>query len=56
MKIAQTEECEIWHSHSLYREGVQNANIFFLIMPKISMIKNVVLSSRIQGATLPQYR
>ena len=33
-KIAQTEECEIWHSYSLYGEGVQNANII-LIMPKI---------------------
>ena len=28
-KIAQTEECEIWHTCTLYAEEVQNANIFF---------------------------
>ena len=27
-KLAQTEDCEIWHSNSLYREGVQYYNIF----------------------------
>ena len=32
-KIAQTEKCEIWYTYSLYGE-VQNANIFFKIMPK----------------------
>ena len=54
-KIAQAEECEIWHSCRLHREGVQNANIFLKIIPKITIIKNVVLCSRIQGA-LPQHR
>ena len=28
MKIAQTEECEIWHTYTFYGEEVQNANIF----------------------------
>lgn len=27
--MARTEECEIFHTHREYREGMQNANNFF---------------------------